>query len=168
MSHGHAALPLLMTPPPAAQAPPQRMRWGGKARREPSRTDFWQLSRRPGLYPVQPDPVVRKAIAMYTRFATLLAAALLLAAGPATAQEIARASSLGASSVSARVDGCVRYVAQQAMVVRCAPAERQMAADYGAAFDAQGNPVDSHGDVIATSGGQTQGREVFARERALR
>ncbi len=105
---------------------------------------------------------------MHARFGTFLAAAALLAAGPATAQEIARASSMGASSVSGRVDGCVRYVAQQAMVVRCALAEPHMAADHGAAYDVQGNPVDRHGDVIATSGGQTQVREVFASERTLR
>jgi hypothetical protein len=33
----------------------------------------------------------------------------------------------------------------------------------------QGNPVDRHGDVIASAGGgRTQHREVFASERTLR
>jgi len=78
------------------------------------------------------------------------------------------ASGASPSSVSGRVDGCVRYVAQQAMVVSCALAEPCLAADKGAADDVQGNPVDRHGDVIATSSGRTQAREVFASARPLR
>lgn len=98
----------------------------------------------------------------------LIAAALLSAAGSASGQDpsIARAT-----AASVALDACVRYVAQQAMVVRCALAEPQILSDHGMtageSYDVQGNPVDRHGNVIAVPSGQREqpAREVFASER---
>ena len=85
--------------------------------------------------------------------------ALALSAGPALSQDrsIARASSA--------TDGCVRYMAQQAVVVRCA-IEPQVASDHGMTagepYDMHGNPVDRHGNVIAVpASGRAEAREVF-------
>jgi len=99
----------------------------------------------------------------------LVAATLLLAAGPTLAQDQAMAPARAkATGVSATVDDCVRYVAQQAMVVRCAAVEPQMMSDHAAPYDAQGNLVDRQGNVVAAPSGRTQYREVFASERSLR
>ncbi len=91
-------------------------------------------------------------------FGTCLVA-LALSAGPAISQDrsIARASSA--------TDGCVRYIAQQAIVVRCA-IEPQIASDHGMTagepYDMHGNPVDKHGNVIAVPApGRAEAREVF-------
>jgi|FEC22Drversion2_1045045.scaffolds.fasta_scaffold00720_9 hypothetical protein len=91
-------------------------------------------------------------------FGTCLVA-IALSAGPAISQDqsIARASNA--------TDGCVRYMQQQAMVVRCA-IEPQVASDHGMtageAYDRHGNPVDRHGNVIAVPApGRGQAREVF-------
>jgi hypothetical protein len=59
----------------------------------------------------------------------------------------------------------VRYVAQQAIVVRCS-IEPQIASDHGMtageAYDAHGNPVDRQGNVIAVPAqGRGGAREVF-------
>lgn len=96
--------------------------------------------------------------------ATCLAAATALAAGPAAAQEGVAG---GATTVSNRVDGCVRYVAQQATVVSCALVEPRIMSDHGVTaaqpYDAAGNPIDRNGDVIAAPGdGNAHSREVFA------
>ena len=102
----------------------------------------------------------------------LIAAALLSAAGAANGQDqsIARAT-----AASAGMDGCVRYVSGQAIVVRCALGTPQIVADHGMTagepYDAQGNPVDRHGNVVAVPEGRGQGgrnqaaREVFASDR---
>jgi hypothetical protein len=91
-------------------------------------------------------------------FGTCLVA-LALSAGPALSQDrsVARASSA--------TDGCVRYVAQQAVIVRCA-IEPQVASDHGMTagepYDMHGNPVDRHGNVIAVPApGRAEAREVF-------
>ncbi len=91
-------------------------------------------------------------------FGTCLVA-LALSAGPAISQDrsIARASSA--------TDGSVRYIAQQAIVVRCA-IEPQIASDHGMTagepYDMHGNPVDKHGNVIAVPApGRAEAREVF-------
>ena len=98
----------------------------------------------------------------------LIAAALLSAGGVANGQDpsIARAT-----AASAGLDGCVRYVAHQAMVVSCALGEARMLSDHGMTagelYDVHGNPVDRHGNIVAVpEGGRTQpAREVFASER---
>jgi len=95
----------------------------------------------------------------------LIVATMLTAAGPASSQDqaLARASS--------GMDGCVRYVAQQAIVVRCALGDPRTLSDHGMTagepYDVQGNPIDRHGDVVAVpEGGRAQpAREVFANER---
>ena len=111
-------------------------------------------------------------MSMRAHLATCLAVtAALAAAGSAHSQDrsIARAT-----DVSSTMDGCVRYVAQQAMVVRCPPMAPQTLSDHGMtageAYDAQGNPLDRRGNVVAVpEGGPAQHREVFASEsRALR
>jgi hypothetical protein len=94
----------------------------------------------------------------------LIVAALFTAAGSANAQDQALARASGA------MDGCVRYVAQQAMVVRCALGDPRILADHGMTagepYDVHGNPVDRHGNVIAVpESGRAQHREVFANER---
>jgi hypothetical protein len=96
----------------------------------------------------------------------LIAAAMLSTAGSANGQDplIARAT-----AASAGLDGCVRYVAQQAIVVRCAP-EPQIVSDHGMTagepYDVQGNLLDRHGNVIAVPEGRGQpAREVFATDR---
>ena len=94
----------------------------------------------------------------------LILATMLTAAGAANGQDQALARASGA------MDGCVRYVAHQAMVVRCALGEPRMLSDHGLAagepYDVQGNPVDRHGNVVAVpEGGRVQHREVFADER---
>ena len=68
------------------------------------------------------------------------------------------------------MDGRVRYVAQQATVVRCALGEARMLSDHGLTagepYDVHGNPVDRHGNVVAVpESGRSQHREVFASER---
>lgn len=91
--------------------------------------------------------------------------AALLAVTPASA---------GDRSITAReIDGCVQPVAWQPGAEACAlvePEASQVLSDHGMtageAYDAQGNPVDRHGDVIAVpSDRASQAREVFARER---
>ena len=84
--------------------------------------------------------------------------------GAANGQDQALARASGA------MDGCVRYVAQQAMVVRCALGDPRIVSDHGLtageSYDVQGNPVDRHGNVVAVpEGGRAQHREVFANER---
>jgi hypothetical protein len=98
--------------------------------------------------------------------AACLAAATALAAGPAAAQE---GIAGGATTVSKPLDGCVRYVAQQATVVSCGLVQPRIMSDHdmlGAQpYDAAGNPIDRNGDVIAAPGdGHAQTREVFAGE----
>jgi hypothetical protein len=103
----------------------------------------------------------------------LIAAGLLSAAGAANGQDPSIAAR--ATAASAGMDGCVRYVSGQAIVVRCALAEPQIVSDHGLTagepYDVQGNPVDRHGNVIAVPEGQGQGgrgqpaREVFANDR---
>jgi hypothetical protein len=97
----------------------------------------------------------------------LIAAALLSAAGSANGQDpsIARAT-----AASGGADGCVRYVAQQAMVVRCA-LEPQILSDHGMTagepYDAHGNPLDRLGNVVAVPEGRGRpAREVFAGDRS--
>ena len=97
----------------------------------------------------------------------LIAAALLSAAGAANGQSpsVARAT-----AAAAGMDGCVRYVAGQAIVVRCALGNPQIVADHGMTagdpYDAQGNPLDRHGNVVAVPEGKGQAaREVFADDR---
>jgi hypothetical protein len=90
---------------------------------------------------------------------------VLSAAGAASAQSPSIAHA--ATSASTSLDGCVRYVANQAIVIRCAAPERQILSDHGStvgeAYDAQGNPLDRHGDVVATPDGRgSSAREVFA------
>jgi hypothetical protein len=94
----------------------------------------------------------------------LIFATIFAAANSANGQDqaLARASSA--------MDGCVRYVAQQAMVVRCALGDPRILSDHGMtageAYDVQGNPVDRHGNIVAVpESGRTQHREVFASER---
>lgn len=98
---------------------------------------------------------------------SLIAAALLAPAASANGQDLSIAR---ATAASAGLDGCVRYVAQQAIVVRCALAEPQIVSDHGMTagepYDAQGNPLDRHGDIIAVPEGRGQpAREVFADDR---
>ena len=94
-------------------------------------------------------------------FGTCLVA-IALSAGPAISQDrsIARASTV--------TEGCVRYMANQAVVVRCA-IERQIASDHGMTagepYDVHGNPVDRQGNVIAVPAqGRGQAREVFSQK----
>jgi hypothetical protein len=96
--------------------------------------------------------------------ACLILATMLAAGGAANAQDqaLARASSA--------MDGCVRYVAQQATVVRCALGEPRMLSDHGMTagepYDLHGNPVDRNGNVVAVpENGRAQHREVFANDR---
>lgn len=39
-----------------------------------------------------------------------------------------------------------------------------LVSDYGPDYDTQGNPIDHHANIIATSGRAGSSREVFARE----
>ena len=94
----------------------------------------------------------------------LIIATMFSAASSANGQDqaLARASSA--------MDGCVRYVARQAIVVRCALGEPQILSDHGMTagepYDVHGNPVDRYGNVVAVpQGGRAQHREVFANER---
>lgn len=95
----------------------------------------------------------------------LILASMLSAASSANGQDQAFAKASGA------IDGCVHYVAQQAMVVRCALGEPSLLSDHGMTagepYDMHGNPVDRHGNVIAVPerGRPQQAREVFASER---
>jgi hypothetical protein len=95
----------------------------------------------------------------------LVVAAALGAAGSAYAQDQALARTTGVSNA---MDGCVRYIDGQATVIRCAPAAPRLLSDHGMTaaepYDAQGNPVDRDGNVVAVPGGRTQHREVFASE----
>jgi hypothetical protein len=90
---------------------------------------------------------------------------MFTAASAANGQDQALARAAGG------MDGCVRYVAHQAMVVRCALDEPRMLSDHGMTagepYDVQGNPVDRHGNVVAVpeNGRARQAREVFADER---
>src|SRR5262249_22407867 len=89
--------------------------------------------------------------------------ALALSAGPAISQD--RGIDRSIAHASSATDGCVRSMAQQAMVVRCA-IEPQVASDHGMtageAYDMHGNPIDRHGNVIAVPAqGRGQPREVF-------
>lgn len=100
-----------------------------------------------------------------TLLASCLAVATALATGPAAAQD----GTAGATAVSNRVDGCVRYVAQQATVVSCALVEPRIMSDHGMTaaepYDAAGNPIDRNGDIIAVpSDARGPSREVFASE----
>jgi hypothetical protein len=93
----------------------------------------------------------------------LIFATLISAASSASAQDQALAKASGA------MDGCVRYVAHQAMVVRCALGEPQILSDHGITagepYDVHGNPVDRQGNVVAVPQGGRAQREVFASER---
>ena len=93
----------------------------------------------------------------------LILATLLSATSPANAQDQAFARASGA------MDGCVRYVAQQAMVVRCALGDPRIVSDHGMTagepYDVHGNPVDRHGNVVAVPESGRTHREVFASER---
>jgi hypothetical protein len=89
---------------------------------------------------------------------------LLAAASAANGQDQALARASGG------MDGCVRYVAQQAMVVRCALGDPRILSDHGMTagepYDVHGNPVDRLGNVIAVpENGRAQHREVFASDR---
>jgi hypothetical protein len=91
-------------------------------------------------------------------FGTCLVA-LAVSAGPAISQDRSIARASGAT------DGCVRYMAQQAVVVRCA-VEPRVASDHGMTagepYDMHGNPIDRHGNVIAVPApGRAEAREVF-------
>ena len=97
----------------------------------------------------------------------LIAAALLSAAGAANGQDRSLARAIAAS---AGQDGCVRYVSGQAIVVRCALGTPQIVSDHGMTagepYDAQGNPLDRQGNVVAVPEGRNQAeREVFASDR---
>jgi len=92
----------------------------------------------------------------------------LIVAALVSASALAHAQSPSIAHASAATDGCVRYVEGQAMVVRCAVAP-QVLADHGVAvgepYDAQGNPVDRHGNVVAVPDRREQvAREVFTSE----
>jgi hypothetical protein len=101
---------------------------------------------------------------------TCLIAAALLAATAAGAGD--RSITNAVAGPAREIDGCVRPVAWQPGGGRCAlvePAAGQVLSDHGMmageAYDAQGNPVDRHGDVIAVPAGRaSQAREVFARD----
>lgn len=92
----------------------------------------------------------------------LFIAAALLGAVPASAGD---RSVTNASAAAREVDGCMRLEARQP-AERCALVEpRQILSDHGAIYDAQGNPLDRNGDVIAVPAGRaSQSREVFASE----
>ena len=94
----------------------------------------------------------------------LILTTMLTAASAASGQDQALARASG------EMDGCVRYVAQQAVVVRCALGDPRILSDHGMTagepYDVQGNPVDRHGNVVAVPEGRTrQAREVFADDR---
>jgi hypothetical protein len=101
----------------------------------------------------------------------LIAAALLSAAGSANGQDPQGYPSIArATAASGGADGCVRYVAQQAIVVRCA-LEPQALSDHGMTagepYDAHGNPLDRLGNVVAVPEGRGRpAREVFAGDRS--
>ena len=67
------------------------------------------------------------------------------------------------------IDGCMRPVAWQPGLARCALVEPasgpRMLSDHES-YDAHGNPLDRHGDVIAVPEGRARAREVFASERS--
>lgn len=91
----------------------------------------------------------------------LIIAAALSVAVPASAGD---RSITNVSAAAREVDGCLRPEARQP-AERCALVEpRQILSDHGATYDAQGNPLDRNGDVIAAPGRGTQAREVFASE----
>jgi hypothetical protein len=96
-------------------------------------------------------------------FGTCLVA-LALSAGPALSQD--RGIDRSIARASSTTDGCVRYMAQQAVVVRCA-IEPQVVSDHGMTagepYDMHGNPIDRHGNIIAVPAqGRAEAREVFA------
>jgi hypothetical protein len=113
----------------------------------------------------------REAMSVRASLGTcLIAATLLSAAASANGQDPQDHPSIArATAVAVEVDSCVRYVAQQAMVVSCA-LEPQVLSDHGMtageAYDAQGNPIDRLGNVVAVPEARGQSaREVFAGDR---
>ena len=95
----------------------------------------------------------------------LFIAAAFLVAVPANAGD---PSITNVSAVAREIDGCLRPDARQP-VERCALVEpRQILSDHAPTYDAQGNPLDRNGDVIAVPARGTQAREVFASERGFR
>jgi hypothetical protein len=99
----------------------------------------------------------------------LIAAAFLVGAAASAGDRSTTSASAGAAR---EIDGCVQPVAWQRGAKPCAlvePAAGQVLSDHGLTagepYDAQGNPVDRHGDVIAVPEGRaSQAREVFARD----
>jgi hypothetical protein len=94
-------------------------------------------------------------------FGTCLA--LALSAGPAISQD--RGVDRPVTRANSAINGCVHYMAQQAVVVRCA-VEPQVASDHGMTagepYDMHGNPIDRYGNVIAVPApGRAEAREVF-------
>ena len=101
---------------------------------------------------------------------TCLIAAALLAAAPAGAGDPSIINAGTSAGVVAReIDGCVRPIAWQPGSARCALVEPasgpRMLSDHES-YDAQGNLLDRHGDVIAVPEGRARAREVFASERS--
>lgn len=94
----------------------------------------------------------------------LFIAAALVVAVPASAGD---RSFTPASAAVREVDGCLKPEARQP-AERCALVEpvarRQVLSDHSMAYDAQGNPLDRNGDIVAVPGRGTQAREVFAGE----
>lgn len=92
----------------------------------------------------------------------LIIAAALVVAVPANAGD---RSFTNASAAAREVDGCMRAEAGQP-ADRCVLVEaRQVLSDHGASYDAQGNPLDRNGDIIAVPASRaSQSREVFASE----
>jgi hypothetical protein len=90
---------------------------------------------------------------------------LLSATGAAHGWDRSRASAGNASSCAqvpkAAVDRCVATAPQTVVYGTLA--------DHGSDFDAQGNPLDRYGNVVAVPAGRSgTGREVFAEEPAFR